>query len=229
MPLSSAESTADVAYRKLRQMLFRGELIPGQRLSQSRLGRQIGCSPMPVVEAMRRLESDGLLVKQARKQARVRKLSEHDLEGLYLLREAIETVTARLAARRSTPEETRALLGLALDYERLREERLETGEVDVAIHRHIAECARCPLLKEELDRLMLIEQTAGRSLELREDREGHPHSHRALVQAIVDHDADSAEYFMKKHIQDGHAEVRRILAAQTTRPRRSRRASRDEA
>jgi N-dimethylarginine dimethylaminohydrolase len=57
-------------------------------------------------------------VKQARKQARVRELSQEDLEGLYLLREAIESATARLAAQRATPEETQVLQELAQAYER---------------------------------------------------------------------------------------------------------------
>ena len=46
-------------------------------------------STVPVVEAMRRLESEGLLVKQARKMAKVRELSATDPEGLYLLREGL--------------------------------------------------------------------------------------------------------------------------------------------
>ncbi|MBC8354550.1 MAG: GntR family transcriptional regulator, partial [Planctomycetes bacterium] len=53
-------TAADVAYRGIHQMLASGQLLPGQRLSQSRLARQLQCSPMPVVEAMRRLESEGL-------------------------------------------------------------------------------------------------------------------------------------------------------------------------
>lgn len=222
MTASASESTSDLAYRGIRLMLARGELIPGQRLSQSRLARQLGCSPMPVVEAMRRLESEGLLVKQARKQARVRELSQEDLEGLYLLREAIESVTARLAAQRATPEETQVLQELAQAYERAWEAN-DDGDAEVAIHRHIAACARCPLLLEELDRFLLIERTAGRSFQPGGERPGHPHSHRALVQAIVDHDADSAEYLMKKHIQSGYQSVQRMLASRAPKPRKPRR------
>jgi DNA-binding GntR family transcriptional regulator len=203
-----ASSVSDAAYLGIRQMLVRGELKPGQRLSQSRLARQLHCSPMPVVEAMRRLESEGLLEKQARKQARVRTLSLGDLEGLYLLREAIETVIARLAALRITPEEAQELQELARAYERAWEAQDHEAESDVAIHRHLAGCARCPLLETELERLRLIELTAGRHL-VAAIRSGHPHSHRALVQAIVDHDAASAEYLMKKHIQHGYDEARR--------------------
>lgn len=66
-----SSSTFDQAYQGIRQIFVRGEFEPGQRVSQSKLARQLGCSTVPVVEAMRRLESEGLLVKQARKMAKV--------------------------------------------------------------------------------------------------------------------------------------------------------------
>ena len=69
-----------------------------------------------------------------------------------------------------------------------------------------------PLLSEELDRLMLIERTAGRPAHDASIRPGLAHIHRSLVQAIVDRDADSAEYLMKKHIQNGYRDAMRAVA-----------------
>lgn len=69
-------------------MLCRGELVAGQRLSQSRMDRQLTYSAMPVVEAMRRLKSEGLLLKQARKQAVV----DHDADSAeYLMKRHIQS------------------------------------------------------------------------------------------------------------------------------------------
>lgn len=217
-------TTSDLAYRDIRSMLTGGELQPGQRLSQSRLARQLGCSTVPIVEALRRLESEGLLVKQARKMARVRKLSSSDVEGLYLLREALEAITARLCAQRITSEEAQTLQTLAHAYEEAWQANELESDADIAIHRHIAECARCPLLVEELNRYLLIERTAGRFRANPATKPGHPHTHRAVVQAIVDHDIDAAEYMMKKHIQNGLQETLRELAGQEKKPRASRRA-----
>jgi len=202
-------STSDQAYQGIRQMFVRGEFQPGQRVSQSKLARQLGCSTVPVVEALRRLESEGLLVKQARKMAKVRALSAADMEGLYLLREGLEAITARLAAQRINDEQAAELERLARVYE---ESWKTESDADVAIHRHIARCAGCPLLSEELERLMLIERTAGRPTHDAAIRPGLAHIHRALVQAIVDRDADSAEYLMKKHVQNGYQAVMREFA-----------------
>jgi len=95
-------------------------------------------------------------------------------------------------------------------FTRVYEEDWETEtDADVAIHRYMAQCAVCPLLSEELNRLLLIERTAGGTTHDAAMQPGRAHIHRALVQAIVDRDADSAEYLMKKHIQDGYQEVMR--------------------
>ncbi len=123
-------STSDQAYQGIRQMFVRGEFKPGQRVSQSKLARQLGCSTVPVVEAMRRLESEGLLVKQARKMAKVRELSAADLEGLYLLREGLEAITSRLAAQRIDDEQATELQRLAGIYE---ENWNTESDADVAI------------------------------------------------------------------------------------------------
>ncbi len=207
-----SNSTSDNAYQGIRQMFVRGEFQPGQRVSQSKLARQLGCSTVPVVEAMRRLESEGLLVKQARKMAKVRELSAADLEGLYLLREGLEAITSRLSAQRITDEQAAELQELSQVYESAWEAKRLEADADIAIHRHIGRCAGCPLLSDELERLMLIEHTAGRVVHDSSTRLGHAHIHRALVQAIIDRDADSAEYLMKKHIQNGYREAMREFA-----------------
>jgi len=204
-------STSERAYQGIRKMLAQGEFHPGQRVSQSKLARRLGCSTVPVVEAMRRLESDGLLVKQPRKMAKVRELSATDVEGLYLLREGLEAVTARLAAQRISDEQAADLLELSRGFESAWEAEHHEGDADISIHRHIARCAGCPLLCDELDRLMLIERTAGVVKHDSTSRLGHVHIHRALVAAITDRDVDSAEYLMKKHIQNGYGEAMLVL------------------
>lgn len=208
---SGTSTTADEAYAALRQMVLRGELGPGQRVSQRRLARQLGCSTVPVLEAMRRLESDGLLIKEPRHMARVRELSAAELEGLYLVREGLEAVAARLAAQRIEPDQLQALRGLSerFDAALAAGDWQATGQADVELHRRIAQAARCPLLAEELDRLLLIERTAGQ-LGAADPAAVSPYtSHRALLQALEDRDADAAEYFMKKHIQAGYRDVLR--------------------
>ncbi|NLX06897.1 MAG: GntR family transcriptional regulator [Phycisphaerae bacterium] len=197
-------TTVDRVHERIRQKLLRGELARGQRVSQRKLAREFGCSPVPVAEAMRRLESEGLLVKEPLKIARVRTLSLRDLEGLYLIREGLESVAARLCAQRITDDQIAELKGMGHDLEEavLGGDTMEQTRLDVAIHRFIYRCAECPLLESELDRLLILEKTAGRNDPI--DRREYLHRHKALIQAIADRDGDSAEYLAKRHVRSGY-------------------------
>jgi DNA-binding GntR family transcriptional regulator len=201
-------TTAEHAYRSLRKMVVKGELSAGQRVSQVRIARQLGCSTVPVVEALRRLESEGVLVKEPRKMARVRVLDPDELEGLYLARQALEMVAAKLCAKRIKEEEIEPLKQLVARLEVAAEKRdfAECDHLDMELHHYIVRCANCPLVEQELSRLMLIERTIPSPYPESFDCGRYYASHNAIVHAIAHHDADSAEYLMKKHIEVGYEE-----------------------
>jgi len=197
---------SNLAYKKIAEKIATGQLVPGQKVLQVALAKDLNCSTVPVVEAMRRLESEGLLVKEDRKIARVRKLTLEEIEGLYLLREGLESVAARLCAKKITDEQIERLQKLAKQYEESVDSRDEDAIYypEEEIHKLIVETAGSSLLSKEYSRLLLIKRTAGRTLiEFNKFIRFPRHSHRALIAAISDHDEVSAEYYMKKHIQKG--------------------------
>src|SRR5438477_8701758 len=106
-------SLSDQAYRAIRDHILRGQLRPGMPLSRRRLAGELGMSVLPVTDALRRLEADGLVESRARAGTRVRVPSDHDIHALYELREALETQAARLFVQRATPAERQALRTLA--------------------------------------------------------------------------------------------------------------------
>ena len=190
-------------------MVTNGDLAPGRRVSRLKLARRIGCSPIPVVEAMRRLESDGLLVKEPRKMARVRKLSPKDIEGLYLAREGLESASAKLCAKYITEPQKAELRKLGSEFENFvkTEDRTQAKEADVRIHRFIAHCASSPLIEQEMKRLHLIELTAGGDPNHWVDPTILALRHRAIIEAICDHDGDTAAYLMRKHVMLGYTKA----------------------
>lgn len=199
-------TTAEHAYRSVRRMVVDGELVAGQRVSQLRIARKLGCSTPPVVEALRRLESEGVLVKEPRKMARVRVVDRDELEGLYLARQALEMVAARLCAKRIKQDDIEPLKELAARLETAAEKHDITtcDQLDMELHHYIVRCANCPLVEQELSRLMLIERTISEPYPEEFDWNGYYASHNAIVHAIVHHDPASAEYLMKKHIEAGY-------------------------
>ena len=157
MASGASVSLSDKAYDAIRDEILRGQLRPGTPLSRRRLARQLGMSVLPVTDALRRLEGDGLVESRARAGTRVRVPSEKDVRELYELREALETQSARLFAERATPANRLELvrLGKQVDalFDRMAEDgsdpafRFSVHSRHVELHMRIAEHAGSALLQ----------------------------------------------------------------------------------
>jgi DNA-binding GntR family transcriptional regulator len=95
------ESIAD----RLRTLILRRHLRPGERLVQSELAEQLGVSRTPIREALYELASDGLVVLSPRKGASVADFSLDDLKDIYSIRIPLEGYGAYLATQNIGPEE----------------------------------------------------------------------------------------------------------------------------
>ena len=95
----------DRVYTAVQEKIFRHELVAGQRISQHTLARELGVSRMPVRDALRRLETEGLVRSVPRSGTVVAPVTRQYLIELFELREAIEPFAAELAARRITQRE----------------------------------------------------------------------------------------------------------------------------
>src|SRR5665213_991976 len=100
-----SKSLSGEAYSNVRQRILRGELKLGQVISRRTLASEMGMSFLPVSDALLRLEVEGLLESRPRAGTRVRIPTPQDVEGHYVVREALEMQAARLFAERATPEE----------------------------------------------------------------------------------------------------------------------------
>ena len=96
-------------YDRLKQMILDQKIAPGDPLPEEELAHRFGVSRTPVHEALVRLEKDRLVSLQPWKGAFVRGMSMADVQELYQIREALEGLTARLAAESTTPEHVAAL------------------------------------------------------------------------------------------------------------------------
>jgi DNA-binding GntR family transcriptional regulator len=95
-------SVEDGVYRILRQEIGRLELAPGERLPLEEVAGRLDVSLTPVRHALRRLESEGLVVSIPRRGSRVASLSVEELEEIQALRLGLETFLARAGAERIT-------------------------------------------------------------------------------------------------------------------------------
>lgn len=106
-------------YRRLRSDIIEGRFPPGARIVEQRIATSLDVSRTPVREALRRLETEGLVVGEPNRGSQVRPLSETDIADLYEARSRLEAFAAELAARRGEPEEIQTLLAAAASFEEL--------------------------------------------------------------------------------------------------------------
>ncbi|MGB8652150.1 MAG: GntR family transcriptional regulator [Mycobacteriales bacterium] len=107
----------DHVYDEIRRAVIEGRYPPGFRLVEQRLAEELRVSRTPVREALRRLESDGLVVVQRHRGAEVRGLTAAEIADLYDARARLEAYAAELAAERATAEDVAALDAAVQDFE----------------------------------------------------------------------------------------------------------------
>jgi DNA-binding GntR family transcriptional regulator len=105
---AASERVAD----HLRAAILSGEFAPGERLLQEVLAERLGASRMPVREALRMLEVEGLVENQPNRGARVPELTAHEVEVIYRMRERLEPLALSESLRHLTGDDMARLTEL---------------------------------------------------------------------------------------------------------------------
>lgn len=89
----------------LREAILTGEIAPGERIRQEDVAERFGASRLPVREALRMLEAEGLTEHEPNKGARVPRLSMHEVDVIYQMRERLEPLALTESIPRLGPAE----------------------------------------------------------------------------------------------------------------------------
>lgn len=195
-------SLRETVHRALRQAILSGRFKPGAKLNERGLADQLGVSTTPVKEALRQVESDGLVETLPRRGVVIR--FDHDwAEEMILARAALESTIARLAARRITPPDAQALEEIVA---RMRAATTE-GDPEALVglnevfHDRIHAIARVQYLRMQIDRQQVYDSGARRVIHLDpKERERAYAEHAAIADAILAGDHERAERTMRDHV-----------------------------
>lgn len=102
-------SQGETAYQQLHDAIKTGLFQPGDRLRELDVAERLALSRTPVREALRKLESDGIVQHRARIGAVIRTLSYPEVVELYEMRVVLERTAARMAAKHASAAEIDAL------------------------------------------------------------------------------------------------------------------------
>lgn len=213
----AALETTDLVQQIARQIINAiadGQLKPGERLTELRLSKEFGTSRAPVREALRLLESQGLVVSSPRRGFFVRTLTSDDLRDIYELRIGLEIHAADLALQRISDREFGLLRAQADKLYELAEEG-SIGEqifADFTFHRML--CAfggNARLLKVYDD--LAVEMRAGITLigKLYDDPHKIAETHEPILEALQNKDRAKLREALRYHIGVARDEVVKLF------------------
>ncbi|HIF9029179.1 TPA: GntR family transcriptional regulator [Vibrio cholerae] len=188
------------------EAIVEGQLAPGSKISEPELAKQFQVSRGPLREALMRVEGLGLIERIPHIGARVTQLSPTKLVELYAVREALEGMAARLAARNITEIELAGLESL-LSTHSTHIDQVEGASYfhqqgDFDFHYRIIQASRnqqlIGLLCDELYHLLRMyryqsPRSHSRPVEALEE-------HKFILRAIRQRDEELAEMLMRRHI-----------------------------
>ncbi len=192
---------AEKAFETLHAAIITGQLRPGTRLPIEELAGVLDMSPMPIREAVRRLDAAGLVENIPHRGARVTELSINDLDEVYEARLALEVLAIRHAAYGFTPAaEANARQRLTELNDMSDDNSAATSAAHAAFHFALYEAADSAWL---LRLIRPVWETAERyCLEVPQCRQlqARKHEHEAILQACAARDADRAAHALHNHL-----------------------------
>lgn len=93
------KTKSEVAYEKLRQEVFNGELKPGDKVIVPDLSKMLGISDIPIREAIKRLETEGFLENTPHVGTIVKKIDMREYIEFFLIRIELESLATKLATQ----------------------------------------------------------------------------------------------------------------------------------
>lgn len=198
-----SENQAVYCYQQLIMSMQQSEILPGDYLREQILAKEFGVSRTPVREALRKLETEGLVQSEPRLGMRVRALDYAEVVELYEVREVHERAVARLAATRATEIELDELNALQSDLEKAKNNPRTMALLNLRFHIALLQMAKNRFLTSAVETMQRTILLLGPStLNDPKRAETAIREHRALIKALQNNDADKAEAIMSTHLQN---------------------------
>lgn len=189
--------------QQIKELILSGELAAGERIRQQELAERFGTSRIPIREAIRYLESDGLVTLKSNSGAWVAKLDEAECLEVYKIRERIEPLAMMESLPNLTDEEIANLEELAERIELARSSE-EFLRLDREFHLGSYAAAGMPELLRLINRYWNRTQQYRRAFTHLIGPQGRwiiHHEHRLMIEAFKRRDGEAAAGLVHAHIR----------------------------
>lgn len=205
--------SSERVYRDLKEMIIAGELEPGSRLVELDLAARFGVSRTPVREALKRLAAGHLVVGDPPRGLVVRTPEAAEVEEVYLVREVLDGLAARLAAQRITPDEVHRLRDIL---DRMRR-AIQQNRTDVVVNANIAFhdviyriAGNQTLSRLGQDLSNFVRRFSAEAFSSRARVEAVLREHETLLEAVASRDPEAAERASGAHLRTARAYVAQL-------------------
>ncbi|MGR3434151.1 MAG: GntR family transcriptional regulator [Shimia sp.] len=190
------------AYDMILGAIDMGTYRPGDRLVESELADRFGVSRTPIREALQRLETQSLLVRDGRSLI-VASLDHNQMAELYVVRAELEGLAASLAAQHATAEELRVLQDMIDADREIVDDPAALSQSNRRFHKQVHLASHNRFLVQQLDlvhrSMVLLATTSlaveGRGAEALDE-------HQRLVDAMAARDPAGASVALKAHLSE---------------------------
>jgi len=214
-PSPQGASLAENAYLLLRDRLIMLDIKPGDPINDGQIAAELGIGRTPVREAIKRLESDHLVVSYPRRGTFATGVDITQLADVSEIRELLEPLAARRAARMAGPKVRQELRDIADTIDKLEDGRAGQHELmryDIQVHRLIYKAAANPHLEDVLIRYdNLATRIWCYMLEKMPSVTGHIAEHVDLLKAIAAGEEEKAAALALHHVTSFEETVRKVL------------------
>ena len=209
------ESFADFAYRVLCDELIVLDIKPGEPLNDEVISRRLGVGRTPIREAMKRLESDHLVVAYPRRGTFAAGVDITDLAEISEIRQLLEPAAAARAARMASPQlrqEIKEFAREVADLLPVTHSQRDLMRLDMRVHRMIYRATGSRHLEDVLIRYdNLATRIWSLVLEKLPPVSEHIAQHIELLECIAAGDSEAAARLTTKHVTDFENLIRGVL------------------
>ena len=218
------ENLDQQAYLILKNMIIDRKLLPGDKIRQEKLARELGISRTPLVSAIKYLEHEKLIEAKPRRGYFVRLFTMQEMVSIFELREVLEGLAARRAARHITDPQINRLNKFFQQFDPssdINDCKAYVRE-DRSFHNFVVDVAAKEFLKNILQTYNIISfsyQVVSSEGLVRRPSETI-HEHLSVIRAISDRDSDAAESLMRLHFKRSIATIKKGIAAESLENRK---------
>lgn len=200
------QNLAEQVVAQLRNAITTGQFAPGASLAEPILAEQLGVSRSPVREALIQLEREGLICFDERGRTRVCSMTNEDFVEISSLRGSLESLGARWAAARWTPQHTTALRENIRQQENAPDLR-ELSRLDVDLHEYVLRVsdhqrlvAAWLIIRPQFEMWLAHIHRMQATLSFK-PRQVTVSAHRRLLKVLASNSPDDAERAMRAHVE----------------------------